>query len=972
MARVNQVADTTGTAAAPTAIRSSPRIPMLEKRLEDVTRLVSDWIWETDAQHRFTFVSHRIADILGLHPMAILGKRFADLGRFYGAHDTDQAPDWTQPFRDHDFEAKAQNGDPRFLLVSGMPQFDGASGTFTGVCGTARDITERRRTEAELEHQRTMFESLFRDAPDAMAVVGARGRILMCNPALCRMFGRQPDHLIGKSTIRLYAGTDEYRRHRRFQRERGREENGRPFLGRFRRASGEVFSGELLTSEVTGRQDSLIANLYVLRDVTEREHAEAALRDSEERFRNLVEGTVRGIVIDIDGRPIFANRAYARIFGYVGPEDILALENLDILHAPGERERVRAFRDNRARGLPAPQQYEVQCLRTDGTQIWVEVLLRVVNWNGQRAVQSTIVDITQRKRTQADLRASEARLRAVLDNAPVAIALKHPDGRHVMVGRRFETWLGLAHGAALGRTAHDLLPPQQADILTEGDDRVAMTGASIQREFDITLADGNVHTILSSKFPVPGPDGEVVAIGVVNTDVTTRKRVERELGMVQEELLRKANYDDLTGLPNRVLFLDRLSQVLLRGRRDRELAALLFIDLDHFKNVNDTLGHAAGDQILVQTARRLQSCVREEDTVVRLGGDEFTVILPGIASGDDAAVVAGKILRILNRPFVINGEELFVTASIGITLHPADGDTVEALVKNADAAMYRAKAQGRNAYRFFTREINDKAMRQMRMETLLRQALIHEELHLVYQPIFDSAGNVTAFEALVRWSNGELGDVPPDVFIPLAEERGLIVAIGSWVLRTACVQFRRWMISSGLPVRLAVNVSGRQFHHGQVLEAVNDALKNSRLEPHQLELEITEGVLMQDLPETMETLGALTRMGIGLSIDDFGTGYSSLSYLRRFPFSSLKIDRSFVCDVTESADAAVLAKAIINMAHSLSMAVIGEGVEQGAQLDFLRAQGCDQVQGYHLGRPMTAIQAASFLRSLRDSGSDAN
>lgn len=945
---------------------ANPRLPMLEKRLEDLTRLVSDWIWETDADLHFTFVSHRVFDILGCHPIDLLGASFESIGRFTDAKHADGGHDWSQPFRDLAFEATNRDGGLRHLLISGMPVFDGASGALAGVRGTARDITARRQTQAELEHQRSMFESLFRDAPDAMAVIGTRGRIMMGNPALCRMFGRTAEDLFGRSTALLHVDAAEHRRCRRHFRRRGQESVQRPFIGRFRRATGEVFSGELLLSEVAGKSGGVVAHLIVIRDVSEREKAEAALRDSEERFRNLVEGTVRGIVIDIDGRPIFANRAYARIFGYDGPDDILALNTMDVLYTPGERDRIRDYRRQRMLGVPVPQQYEVQCLRKDGAVIWVEALLRVVTWNGQRAVQSTIVDITQRKRTEAALRASEARLRAVIDNAPVAISLMQRDGRFQMVGRQFESWFGLAHGAALGRTAQELLSAPQAAALTEGDDAVIRTGSASQQEFEITLADGEVHSILSTKFPIPGANGGTVAVGVVNTDVSKRKHVERQLGEVQEALDRKANFDELTGLPNRMLFLDRLGQALLRARRDKERVALLFIDLDHFKNVNDTKGHAAGDQLLVQTARRLQGCVREEDTVARLGGDEFTVILPAVNSGDEAAVVAGKIVRILNRSFQVGGEDVFATASVGITLGPDDGDTPDDLVKNADAAMYSAKEHGRNSYRFYTQEINDKALRLTRMESLLRQALNREELNLVYQPIFDTrSGQVISFETLLRWDSAELGSVPPDQFIGLAEERGLIGPVGDWVLRTACVQFQRWMASSGLPVRLGVNVSGRQFRRAQVLKSVKRALRASRLSPHQLDLEITEGVLMQDLPETMETLKSLTDMGIGLSIDDFGTGYSSLSYLRRFPFTALKIDRSFVSDVTDNADAAVLTKAIINMGHSLGMSVIGEGVERGEQLDFLRAQGCDLIQGYHLGRPMTAIECARFLRSLR-------
>ncbi len=822
---------------------ATARIPALEKRLEDITRLVSDWIWEVDRTARFTFVSHRVADILGRHPMALLGKSFSDIGTFIDNDGAGPEPDWLRPFRDRPFEAKDGNGIVRHLLISGVPIFDGHSGTLTGVRGTARDITARRRAESELTRQKNMFESVFRDAPDAMAVVDADDRIIMCNPALGRIFGRSGDQLIGVSPAILYAGVDEYARHRRYlaEREGGRvNEKGElgPFLGRFRRKGGEEFSGELVASSVKGADRRTLAMVLVIRDVTERERAEMALR------------------------------------------------------------------------------------------------------------------------------ASEARFRAVIDNAPVGIALKDRDGRVLMAGRQYEIWNGLGPGEALGKTVHDLLPGEQADLLAADEHRVIASGEGTQREFDVHLADGRKHTFLSVKFPVPGHDGDVAAVGVVNTDITQRKRAEWELNAAQEQLIRKANYDDLTGLPNRILFLDRLSQSLLRARREKELVALLFIDLDHFKLVNDTLGHAAGDQLLRQTARRLTRCVREEDTVARLGGDEFTVILPGIDSGDDAVVMASKIVRKLNNPFTIDGQEVFATASIGITLYPADGEDAETIVKNADAAMYDAKENGRNNYRFYTRELNDKAVRMLRMETLLRRALERNELQLAFQPIVDARTGTTAgFEALVRWHSRELGAVPPEQFIALAEERGLIAPLGSWVLKTACRQFKELQAVAELPLFLAVNVSGRQFQGVKLLNLIAEALRESDLAPSCLELEITEGVLMQDLSETMETLKAITAMGIGLSIDDFGTGYSSLSYLKRFPFTSLKIDRSFVSDVTENPDDAALARAIINMAHSLSLQVIGEGVEKKDQLAFLLAEGCDLVQGFHFSRPMSVEQCVKFLLS---------
>jgi len=441
-------------------------------------------------------------------------------------------------------------------------------------------------------------------------------------------------------------------------------------------------------------------------------------------------------------------------------------------------------------------------------------------------------------------------------------------------------------------------------------------------------------------------------------EISERKRAEERLNYM-------AHYDQLTGLPNRILFNDLLKQAMIEAAAHERLVALMFLDLDRFKTINDTLGHETGDALLKAVAERLRDCLRRGDTVARLSGDEFALVFADMAHIDDASRLAQKILDRFTTPFRIGERDLFITSSIGITLYPFDQDDANTLLKNADAAMYRAKEQGRNNYQFYTSEMNVRALERLSFETNLRQALERDEFILHYQPKVDLVtGNVIGMEALLRWQNPELGLVSPAEFIPLAEETGLIVAIGEWVIRTACKQNKAWQ-AAGLPfLRISVNLSARQFKEKNIVERVAQALKETGLEARYLELELTESLLQT--PETTITpLKELHALGIHLSIDDFGTGYSSLSYLKRFPIDTLKIDRSFVRDITTDADDAAIANAIITMAHSLGMYVVAEGVETGEQLAFLCQRKCDSMQGYYFSKPLPADAFVSLIKEGR-------
>ncbi|HWP46038.1 MAG TPA: EAL domain-containing protein [Candidatus Limnocylindrales bacterium] len=445
-----------------------------------------------------------------------------------------------------------------------------------------------------------------------------------------------------------------------------------------------------------------------------------------------------------------------------------------------------------------------------------------------------------------------------------------------------------------------------------------------------------------------------------------RKRRQTELAEVKqaaETIWQQVYHDPLTGLPNRMLFEDRLTLELAHARRDKQGLAVMFLDLDHFKLINDTLGHSVGDQLLQNVAHRLRDALRGTDTVARMGGDEFALLLTRVTHAENVARVTQKILHALKPPFNFGGYDFHITASIGITLYPSDGEDTQTLLKNADTALYRAKEQGRNVYQFYTPAMNAKTLERLTLETNLRRALERKEFVIYYQPrVKINTKRIIGMEALVRWQHPELGLISPVKFIPLAEETGLIIPLGEWVLRTACEQTKAWQEAGFPPLRVGVNLSARQFQQPNLVERVAQVLKETGLHPHYLELEITESAAMQNAEYTLPVLYHLKEMGIHISIDDFGTGYSSLSYLKKFPFHTLKLDQSFIRDLTTDPNDAMIAKVVITLAHGLKLEVVAEGVETQEQLNFLKQLQGDEVQGYLFSKPLPAEEFEELLR----------
>jgi diguanylate cyclase (GGDEF)-like protein len=510
----------------------------------------------------------------------------------------------------------------------------------------------------------------------------------------------------------------------------------------------------------------------------------------------------------------------------------------------------------------------------------------------------------------------------------------------------------------------------RAFVQSSLDDAVARR-APLSFDYRILLADSVERTLHAELVAVLDPSGTAVCLTGTIQDITERKHAEEQIRLL-------AYYDALTGLPNRRFFLQQLEQALVFASRNDRMLAVLFLDLDRFKLVNDTLGHGVGDRLLQDVADRLLRCVRRSDClaraedngppslVSRLGGDEFTIMLSDIEHFQDVAKVARRILEAISLPYALEGQEVFLSTSIGISLYPFDAASASDLIRNADGAMYQAKEQGRNSYQIYDESMNAKALERIILESQLHKALKDEEFTLYYQPqVSSQTGKVVGVEALVRWKSRELGIVEPGRFLPLAEEIGLVIQIDQWVMRTACRQHRSWLDAGLPPITLALNISGQHFGKNDLLDTVTSVLSESGMDPGLLELELTEGVLMTNTEKTVKTLKALKAMGVRLAIDDFGTGFSSLSYLKRFPLDVLKIDRAFINDITNDPDDAAITLATIEMAHTLKLHVIAEGVETPAQLAFLYQHGCDTYQGYLFSRPVPSEEIPAMLERGR-------
>ncbi|MBF0426363.1 MAG: EAL domain-containing protein, partial [Magnetococcales bacterium] len=701
---------------------------------------------------------------------------------------------------------------------------------------------------------------------------------------------------------------------------------------------------------------TLIVSRLVRERTAELETSRLSLARSEATMRAMLETAVSAIItIDHDRRIILFNQAAEHIFGYQANEVVGRNVNL-LMPSPFREEHdgyvARYLRTGERRVVG--KNHEVSGRRRNGSTFPAYLAVSEVVGESGRLFVGIITDISERREAEERLQLA----RRVFETAGESIVITSATGVIEDVNPAYERITGYSREEAVGQTpaltqsgVHDQAFYQQ------------MWGALLSRghwegEIWDRRKNGDLFPKWLSISAIRSTNGEARHYVGIFVDISSQKETEKKL----EQL---AFYDPLTGLPNRMLFRDRLAQALLGSDRGGGLTGLMFIDLDRFKWVNDTLGHAAGDQLLREVSRRLQGCVRKQDTVSRLGGDEFTIILGALETPEGAAAAAAKVIAKVREAVRLNEQDVFVGASIGIAIYPRDASDLETLVKHADMAMYQAKEGGRNAFCYFSRELHVQAFDRLAMENGLRHALEHGELQLHHQPrVALATGQMLGAEALVRWNKPGQGLISPGQFIPLAEETGLILPMGMWILDQACRQNVAWHADQGVALRSSVNLSARQFQQKDLTAAVRGVLEHHALPPERLELEITESMVMGNVEEAIAIMRRLRDLGITLAIDDFGTGYSSLGYLKKFPVQILKIDQSFVRGLPADREDGAIVDAIISMAHSLGLQVVAEGVETSAQLDELQRCGCEEVQGYLLSRPLAEEGFVSLLRRV--------
>ncbi len=639
-------------------------------------------------------------------------------------------------------------------------------------------------------------------------------------------------------------------------------------------------------------------------------------------------------VIDRDKRILYSNCANAKAYGYDSKHELIG-KQWHVLFAGKEARRFEdeiiplAWERGRWRG-------EAVGKRRDGTKFHHEVSLAAIE-SGRFVI--VIRDLTEHRKVIQELFS----LKNAVENMQIGVTITDVH-RKILYSNHSEAEMHGYHAEELtGKHASVFAPPDRWK--TTEPDRLTRR---FRRESVNVRKDGTLFSVqLMSDF-ITDADGQIVNIVTTCEEITERKRSE-------QAIQRKAYYDDLTDLPNRLLFNERLEQAISEAKLKNRLIAVMLIDLDRFNTINNSLDHDTGDRLIYSVAHRLLHCVRSRDTVSRLGGDEFLVMLPDLNTLQEAAIHANRIMKEISQAFMVNGHELYLTASIGISIYPNHGNDVSTLIKNADASMYYVKSQGRNNFQFYTPEMNAHNLEHLTMENNLRKALTHKELLLHYQPQFDlNTGRIFGAEALMRWQHPEFGLISPSEFIPIAEETGLIVPIGEWLIHNACEQIKSWRKDGFRLQRIAVNLSMRQFKLTNLLESIGKILEKTGLDPGSLEVELTESIIMQNPEITVATLRELSAMGIYLSIDDFGTGYSSLNYLKYLPINKLKIAPIFAAGIGKDPNDEAICKAIITLAHSLNLKVIAEGVETREQLEFFRSYQCDEVQGYLFSKPLSA------------------
>src|SRR5258708_2395420 len=980
------------------AARKNPRQPknLSEERLKSVLQLSSDWYWEQDKDLRFTLFSGRTllegriesASLIGKTRWEIPGARFEA-----GERVALQAKlDARQPFTDHEYERVGPDGHTRTISVSGVPVLD-ASGHFAGYRGIAKDITERKRAEEEQRRFRAAMDA----SGDLMLLIDrASMRYVDVNDAACRVLGYTREELLELGPQDIFSKSREELA-QLYDRMFAGELVAPTVQGIYRCKNGSQLPIEAFPRAVRSAAGDVIVS--IARDIRERKRAEELLRLEHTVTRSLAEAETAAAAVQAAIRAVCETEGwecgrYLRVDERAGVLRCVEVWGIQteaierflsssrgVTYAPGAGLAGRVWQSGQplwladvgkdARAVQISLILEIGLrgaiffpVMAEGKTIGVlafnsrelrepeERLLQAL-----RVIGSQIGQFMRRKEAEEEVRASEERFRSL---TVLSSDMYWEQDEQF----RFTSMSGTGPQRVKAKTfrARGKKGGEQNSVNMPGAkwaEQIALLEAHKPfRDMELCRLDetGKKIWISISGEPVFDSSGAFRGYRGVGKDISERKLDEEHIHFL-------ANHDALTSLPNRAIVNNVLALAIQNARRYDRNFAVLFIDLDRFKNINDTLGHEAGDKLLQEMGARRTQTVRASDVVARLGGDEFVVLVQEVKEAKQVEAVARKVLSALVKPMVIQRQECRVTASIGICMYPAEAQDEQALMKNADIAMYRAKEDGKNTYKFYSEEMNIHSFERLAMETSLRRGLERSEFFLHYQAKLDlNTERITGVEALVRWQHPEMGLVPPAQFIPLAEETGLIVPIGKWVLNTACAQNVAWLREGLPPLHMAVNLSARQFADEDLVKDIAAALESSGMKPELLELELTENYVTQNPERAGKVLAEIKKMGVRLAIDDFGVGYSSLTHLKRFPIDTLKVDRSFIHDLPQDPEDKAICQAIIAMGKSLNLTVVAEGVETLDQQTFLQDNNCDEMQGFFFSKPIPGDQFAALRR----------
>lgn len=826
------------------------------------------------------------------------------------------------------------------------------------VIATLRDASERVHMTRQLRESELRVRSFLDNSADWVWEMDPDGVLTYSSQRVQDLLGYRPDEVLGRSLFSFMIEADAAQLCARVRDSVGRREPLLHLDHATRSSSGALRIVETNAEPFFEQDGRFMGYRGITRDVSHQRALQKALEKSERIFRHAFDDFPTGMAfVDCNGTVLRVNTFLGSLLGY-GPGE---LDQVALSHLFPVEQRLNVTRDILAlcEGRLPLYSAELKLLRKDGQRCWARLAAALVD-----AADGTVgplllmvSDISVEKEATSH----NARLLAIIERMGDAVAVADRDGRNLYLNPYGRTMLGIGLNEDIsGESLEDHHSPAVAGFIRHR-----------------ALPQAEKHGVWEGETVWRSRSGEEIAtwqVIMTHKDAngafeywTTVARDIRERKMMEDRLSFQATHDALTGMPNRLLMRDRLQQAIANAKRERKLMAVVFLDLDNFKRINDTLGHAHGDQVLLEVASRLRDVLRHSDTLARQGGDEFIALLPGLSSANDVVGIVEKMVQVLGRVIVVDGREIYVTASLGVSVYPFDHDNGDELLRKADVAMYRAKEQGRNGYQFYTPDMDERFNLDLQMEVDLRHGINNEELFLQYQPkVSLRSGQVTGFEALVRWRHPQRGIVSPGEFIPIAERSMLIAHLGEWVIREACRQIRVWRDAGEAVVPVAVNVSAQQFEYMDVARLIRTALTETALEGELLELEITEGVLMRDPLATTRVLTQIKGLGVNIAVDDFGTGYSSLGYLKQFPVDVLKIDRSFVDEVSTNADDAAIVRAIVSMAHNLDIQVVAEGVETAEQLAFLRECECDFVQGYFFSRPVAPAEAVAFAVRHRE------